>query len=439
MQRRSILLGLAIGLALADSSVVTLALPDILRDFDVEITTVAWVLTSYNAVLAVLAVPAALLARRRPLPTFVAGIAVFTFASVACGLAPTFELLIGGRCVQAVGGALIVTSALDLLSEIEGDSPRALRIWVVAGVLGAAVGPAAGGILTQALGWESIFLAQAPVAVATLIAVRGLTAHRLPRPSGRPNLGANVGLLFLSGGLVAALFLVVLLLVDGWSLPPAWAGIVVTIMPLAAIASARLAPKAGGVRTRAGAGVLLVAGGLGALALLPGAGWGWTILPQLLVGGGLGLAVPALTEWALSEQPEQIVQGGWTIAARHAGVVLGLVLLAPLLASALDDNKQRALNAGTAAVLDSSIPPLDKLRVAQAVLDQVDRADGSLPDIAEAFRERPATEPYRLLRDNLEEELDRAVTDAFSIPFALAAALALAALAALIPGLRRRR
>ena len=62
---RSWLLGLAIGLALADSSVVTLALPDVLGDFDVGITTVAWVLTSYNLVLALLAVPSAYVARRR--------------------------------------------------------------------------------------------------------------------------------------------------------------------------------------------------------------------------------------------------------------------------------------------------------------------------------------------------------------------------------------
>jgi MFS family permease len=63
---RKTLVGLGIGLALADSSVVTLALPDILRQFDVEIPTVAWVLTSYNLWLALAALPAAYAARRRP-------------------------------------------------------------------------------------------------------------------------------------------------------------------------------------------------------------------------------------------------------------------------------------------------------------------------------------------------------------------------------------
>lgn len=437
MQRRSALLGLAIGLALADSSVVTLALPEILRDFEVEITTVAWVLTSYNLVLALLAVPAALVARRRPVPAFVGGIAVFAAASVACGLAPTFELLIAGRCLQAVGGAFVVTAALDLLREVEGDARRALRIWVIAGVLGAAVGPAAGGILTQTLGWESIFLVQAPLALVALAAAGGLVGRRLPRPARRPGIGANLGLLFLSGGLVAALFLVVLLLVDGWGLAPAAAGLVVTIMPVAAIVSARLAPRTGSIQMRSAAGIVLVAGGLAGLALLPRAGWEWTVLPQILVGAGLGLAVAALTEWALHGRPDLVVQGGWTIAARHAGVVLGLLLLAPLLASALDDNKQLALNAGTAAVLDSEIPPLEKLRLAQDVLVQVDRADGALPDVAAAFTDRPTTDAYRSLEAELEDQLDRAVTDAFSTPFLLAAALALSAIVALLLGLRR--
>ena len=70
---RRAVVGLGLGLALADSSVVTLALPDILRQFDVEIPTVAWVLTSYNLWLALAAVPAAYAARRRPVPPITAG------------------------------------------------------------------------------------------------------------------------------------------------------------------------------------------------------------------------------------------------------------------------------------------------------------------------------------------------------------------------------
>jgi hypothetical protein len=211
---------------------------------------------------------------------------------------------------------------------------------------------------------------------------------------------------------------------------PAAAGLVVTAMPVAAVASARLAPRSVGVAMRTACGVVLVAGGLAALALLPRAGWGWTIPPQLLVGAGLGLALGALTERAVAGRSGQVVHGGWTLAARHAGVVLGLLLLAPVLTSALDESRDEAIRAGAAQVLDSDIAPLDKLRLAQNVLDEVDAAEesGELPDVANLFEGLPSTDDYAALLSALQDQLDRAVTNAFSTPFLLAALLALAAL-----------
>jgi MFS family permease len=432
---RSALLGLGVGLALADSSIVTLALPRILGDFDVSITSVAWVLTSFNLVLALVAVPAAYVSRRRPREAFVVGVLVFALASLACGLAPSFDVLVGARCVQAVGAALLVTAALDLLSQVEASDEAALRVWVAAGILGAALGPAAGGILTQLLGWESIFLAQVPIALALLPASR----PRMPRrildrggPGGRPSLPANLALLLVAGGLVAALFLVVLLLVDGWGMSPAAAGIVVTVMPLTAIAVGRVRPRSLGVVQGCACGVILIAGGLAALALMPRAGWWWTVPPQILVGAGLGLTIGGLTELAVRGRPDQVVHGGWTLSARHAGVVLGLLLLAPVLTSALDENRDEAIRAGAAIVLDSRIPPLAKLGVAQDVLAEVDRANdaGELPDVQQALASRTEAddEDWTSLVSGLQDQLDRAVTSAFFGPFLLAAALALAAL-----------
>ena len=426
---RSGLLGLAVGLALADSSIVTLALPEMLGRFDVGITTVAWVLTSFNLVLALVAVPAALAARRRPRRAFVAGAVVFAAASLACGLAASFELLVAARCVQAIGAAFVVVAALDLLSETTEGGPRAVRFWVAAGVLGAALGPAAGGVLTELLGWRSIFLVQAPLALVTLVALRGIAEHRPRAAAGRPHLSANAALLLLSGGLVAALFLLVVLLVSGWGMSPAAAGLVVTVLPLAAIAAARVPQRAVGVGLRTASGVVLVAGGLTALALLPRAGWVWTIAPQLLVGAGIGLALAALTERAVAGRADP-VHGGWTLASRHAGVVLGLLLLAPVLTSALEHSRDDAVRAGAAEVLDSRIPALDKLRVAQKVLDEVHEAEerGELPDVSAAFEDRPDDRDYGALLTALQSQLDRAATDAFSTPFLVAAVIALVAL-----------
>jgi len=431
---RTGLLGLGVGLALADSSIVTLALPEILGQFDVGITSVAWVLTSFNLVLALVAVPAAYVSRRRPREAFACGVVVFAAASLTCGLAPSFDVLVGARCVQALGAALVVTAALDLLSQEKASDEGALRVWVAAGVLGAALGPAAGGILTQLLGWESIFLSQVPVALVLLLALRGVRARPVQAPAGRPSISANAALLLVAGGLVAALFLVVLLLVDGWGMSPAAAGIVVTVMPVTAIVVGRLRPSSLGTVQGVACGVILLAGGLTALALMPRAGWGWTIPPQILVGAGLGLTVAGLTELALRGRADQVVHGGWTLAARHAGVVLGLLLLAPVLTSALDENRDEAIRAGAAVVLDSDIPPLDKLGVAQDVLAEVDRSNdvGKLPDVARVLADRPDDDVWRSLVSSLQDQLDRAVTSAFSGPFLLAAALTLCALVPLL-------
>jgi predicted MFS family arabinose efflux permease len=97
-------LALAVAVVLADSSVVILALPAILNEFHVEIPTVAWVLTSFNLVLAICAVPVAYLARRRPRLVLIAGAIIFAMASAVCGLADGFTELMVARCVQAVAG-----------------------------------------------------------------------------------------------------------------------------------------------------------------------------------------------------------------------------------------------------------------------------------------------------------------------------------------------
>lgn len=435
---RSRFLGLGIALALADSSVVTLALPNIIKRFHLEIAEVAWVLTLYNLGLALAAVPAAYAARGRPVLAFGAGTVVFAAASLVCGFAPGYGWLLAGRGIQAVGGALLICAALELLSETEGSDSQAVRVWATAGLAGAALGPAVGGILTETLGWESIFLLQAPLAIITLLGVRGITGKAQRVAPGRPALAPNLALLLLSGALTAALFLLVLLLVDGWQMSPIAAGVVVTVMPAAMVAARGLGRRIADTSTRAATGAVLVAGGLAALAVVPGASWVWTAPPQVLIGAGLGLAISALTERALSGRTVQAVHGGWTIAARHAGVVLGLLLLTPVFTSSLDTNRRLALQAGAAAVLDSDISATAKITLAQDVLSEVAAAEGELPDISRAFVDRPDTPEYRELESSLVAELERGVTAAFRAPFGLAALLALAVLAPLTITRRRR-
>ena len=427
---RIALLGLAVGIVLADSSVVTIALPEILAQYDVEIETLAWALTSFNLALALSALPAAFVARRRPIPVFAAGAVVFSAASLTCALAPSFGVLVGARTVQGVAGAAVVCAALGLLAGATGADAPAARIWALAGILGAACGPAAGGILTQLFGWESIFVVQTPLVLLTLATLYGLRVTPTLGQLERPHLRANAALMLVSGALVAALFLLVILLINGWRLEPLAAGAVVTVMPIAAILAARFASAIGAPWARAASGVILISGGLAALGWLPEAGAAWTVPPQLAIGAGLGLALSALTERALAGRSSQAVHGGWTLAARHAGVVLGLLLLTPIFTADLARNRDDALAAGTAYVLDSRIAPLDKIGVAREILVAVDdaEAEARVPDVGEIVAERGDGPAYRDLAGSLQEQLDRAATNAFSRSFLAAALLGLAAL-----------
>src|SRR5690606_24305254 len=226
----TVLLALAVGVAFADSSVVVLALPDLYGEFDTSIVAVSWVITAYNVVLAVAALALAPLARRLPeRPLAAAGLVLFAAASVLCGLAGSFAVLVAGRCAQGLGAALLLAAALPVLGQLTGSARRGVALWGLAATVGAAVGPALGGLLTQLLSWRSIFLVQAPVAALALLATvrtsgaappvelvagpAGPTARK-GGPSGRGvRLAANTGFVFVYGALVGALFLAVLLVV----------------------------------------------------------------------------------------------------------------------------------------------------------------------------------------------------------------------------------
>jgi len=442
-------LAIAVGLVLADSSIVVLALPQIYRDLDTSVAGVTWVLVSFNLVMALAAVPAAHLARRfGPGRAAAVGLAIFAGAGVACGLSAELSTLIAARCVQALGGAAAVTAVLELLPASVGSERRAVAIWATAGATGAALGPAAGGLLTELVSWQSIFLIQAPVAIAAGIPLLAVARHEAStsiistelRRTGRPHLLANAALALVSSAIAAALFLLVLLLIEGWRLSPIGAAIVVSAMPLAALLGSRVGPGAGSERARAAAGAILVAGGLGGLALLPSANVALTLPPQLLVGIGLALVLSALTETALLGRAPQAIHGGWTISARHAGVAIGLIVLTPVFTSDIARQRRDAIDAGTAVVLDARVDPLLKLQLAQRLEDRLEGERGKVPTIGPVFEPLPTDpgdrEDVVTLREELQDQLDRAATHAFSPSFGVGALLGLLAL---IPiGLARR-
>ena len=437
------LLTLTVALVLADSAVVTLALPDILVHLQTSVVQVAWVLIAFNLVLGLAAVPSAVvLTRARPQLLTALGIAAFAGSSAWCAAAGSIEILIAARCLQALGGAFALLGCLELLVAAYGER-RGVVTWVVAGVVGTATGPVAGGLLTQAFSWQAIFVVQVPCAafaVPAALAVRDVPPQMPDRH--RPALRPNLALALLSAALTAALFLLVLLLVEGWRRSPATAAVTVSVVPMAALAARPLArflrppPE-----VEVAVGCFLIAGGLAGLAIPPSSDLAWAIAPQALVGLGLGLTVDRLTSSALELRLPRVRHAGWTIGARHLGVVLGLAILTPVFTANLQDAQVPAQEAITSVVLDAPLKPDDKIAVAQALGRELTSQQGRIPDLQHAFAtldlessEQPAAD--RLERD-LDSQLERAATRAFRDSFLIGAGLALLALLTVVAPHRR--
>jgi MFS family permease len=434
---RTLLLALAAGLVLADASVVTLALPDLLVELGTTVEGVAAVIGAYTVVLALALLPAERLARRfGPGRVAAIGFAVFAAASAACGAAGSLEALLAARCVQAAGGAAALIAAFSLLVGAGEDREASRRVWLATAVLSTALGPALGGALTEAFSWEAIFWAQAPVAAgAALVAWRSGPhrphAHREPAPPFRA--GPSLALALVSAALTAVLFLLVLLLVAGWSVSPLKAAAAVAVIPLGALAASRVG---GDARLRAAAGCLLVAGGTAALGYLPDAHLAWTLLPAALAGAGMGLALPALGGELLPERDARDAARLLTI--RHAGIAVALAVLAPVVSQRLEDATWRAQERGVAIVLDARLPPDRKVDLAPALLSGVDDRDpraGLRDSIAERRGDFEGEElvVFDRLAERADETLVTAVGEAFDLAFVLAGALALLGAVALLP------
>ena len=195
-------------MTIVDFTIVNVSLPTIGRELHLSATGLQWVVTAYGLTLGGFLLlggrAADLLGRRRML---MAGLALFTGASLACGLATGDGVLIGGRAVQGIGGAIMLPAGLSIVMNMFGEGAernKALGIWGGLGATAGTTGLILGGLLTRYVGWESIFLVNVPVgAAAFALAPRLVPDSRLETTRRRFDvLGASLG----TGGLVLLVY-----------------------------------------------------------------------------------------------------------------------------------------------------------------------------------------------------------------------------------------
>lgn len=197
---------------------INVALPSIGRDLSMDAVLLGWVTTSYLLAAAMSLVPfgkvADLVGRKR---VFILGVLLFVLSSLLAAVAPSGDILVGSRVVQGLGGAMVASTIVAILTSVfpAEERGRALGISTAATYVGLSLGPLIGGFLTQQLGWRSIFLVNIPLGLSVV----GLMVWKLEGEwRGGEREGFDVlGTLMYGLSLVAVMY--------GLSLLPAMAGV----------------------------------------------------------------------------------------------------------------------------------------------------------------------------------------------------------------------
>jgi EmrB/QacA subfamily drug resistance transporter len=201
-----VVLCLGFFMVLLDITIVNIAIPSMIDGLKASLDQVLWVLNAYTLTYAVLLITAGRLGDRFGQRTlFAAGLAIFTLASAACGLAQDPNQLIAARVVQGVGGALLTPQTLAILTSIFPPERRgaAFGVWGSIAGLATIAGPVLGGVLTTYLDWRWIFYVNVPIGIVAFVATFLVIPDLRP---GRAGAIEPVGVLLSSAGLLAITF-----------------------------------------------------------------------------------------------------------------------------------------------------------------------------------------------------------------------------------------
>jgi EmrB/QacA subfamily drug resistance transporter len=225
-------------MVILDVSVVNVALPSISRSLQLSPAQYQWAVSAYvllSGGLLLLGGRVADLLNRRS--AFLAGIGVFTAASLASGMAQSPLVLIVARAAQGAGAALLTPAALSIIMTAYAGRQRqtALAVWGTVGSLGIAAGVLFGGALTSALGWRAVFFVNVPIGAAVVAGTVRTVARGGSQPRALRRLDVP-GALTLVGGLLALVFGIEATRSAGWTAPRTWVALVVAGALLAAFA-----------------------------------------------------------------------------------------------------------------------------------------------------------------------------------------------------------
>ena len=219
-----------------DATIVAVALPAIQRSLHVATADLQWVVTAYTLTFAGFLVLAGRLAdlhgRRR---VFMAGLALFAGASLACGLSRSPGLLVAARALQGLGAAAVAPAALAAITAAVPDGPerrRALGVWTAAAAGGGASGWLLGGVITQQAGWAWVFLVNVPIGVAAVALAPLLVPET--RAGGEGRRLDVAGAATLTTGLALVVLGLTRAQIDGLRSPLAAAGLVAGVLLLVA-------------------------------------------------------------------------------------------------------------------------------------------------------------------------------------------------------------
>src|SRR5437868_3629988 len=356
-----------------DNTVVNVALPAMQHSLHMTLSELEWVVAGYALTFAAFMLTggklADLLGRRL---IFTLGLAVFTGASLACGLAPNGGFLIGARVVQGLGGALMNPATLSIITATfpPRERGRAIGIWAGVSAMALAIGPLVGGLLTEHVNWNWIFFINVPIGILGLLAIPFFvdesrdTSHE-QRPDVPGLISSGIGLFSLTYAFIESNNY-------GWG-----------------------APRAGklsdhfGSRWLVGGGMTLLAAMLLYYSQLGAHESFWAILPGLLLGGiGMGSTMTPVTAAAMSAVPVDKAGVGSAVlnSGRQVGGSLGIAVMGAIVAAGAGSAHTPAAFLGGLhdALRVASVLALAGAVVATAAIRKVEHHHAAERPIAEA-------------------------------------------------------